>query len=59
MEKNEVIGLMSGSSLDGIDIIDAVFWNDGEWRYEIIAKETIDYSDIRGLLFYGRTVETA
>lgn len=45
MEKNEVIGLMSGSSLDGIDIIDAVFWNDGEWRYEIIAKETIDYSD--------------
>ncbi|MGN0033887.1 MAG: anhydro-N-acetylmuramic acid kinase [Candidatus Limimorpha sp.] len=45
MKKSNIIGLMSGSSLDGIDIIDADFWNDGAWNYKIIAKETIEYSD--------------
>ena len=36
---------MSGSSLDGIDLVDADFWNDGEWHFEIVAKDNFDYDD--------------
>ena len=43
--KTNVIGLMSGSSLDGIDLVDADFWHDGKWHFEIIAKDNVDYDD--------------
>ena len=43
--KTNVIGLMSGSSLDGIDLVDADFWFDGIWHFEIIAKDNVDYND--------------
>ena len=36
---------MSGSSLDGIDLVDADFWNDGKWHFEIVAKDNFDYDD--------------
>ena len=43
--KTNVIGLMSGSSLDGIDLVDADFWFDGIWHFEIIAKDNVDYTE--------------
>ena len=43
--KTNVIGLMSGCSLDGIDLVDADFWYDGKWHFEIIAKVNVDYND--------------
>ena len=36
---------MSGSSLDGIDIVDVDFWHDGKWHFEIVAKDNFDYND--------------
>ena len=43
IEKTNIIGLMSGSSLDGIDLVDVDFWHDGKWHFEIIAKDNYDY----------------
>lgn len=43
--KTNIIGLMSGSSLDGIDLVDVDFWNDGKWHIEIVAKDNYDYDD--------------
>jgi anhydro-N-acetylmuramic acid kinase len=41
-----VIGLMSGTSLDGLDIAACRFnFNQGDWSFELIASETISYSD--------------
>ena len=45
IEKHNIIGLMSGSSLDGIDLVDADFWYDGKWHFEIVAKDNYDYDD--------------
>ena len=40
-----VLGLMSGTSLDGLDIVYThIFRNDGAYDFEIIACETIPYS---------------
>lgn len=36
---------MSGSSLDGIDLVDVDFWNDGKWHFDIIARDNYDYDD--------------
>ena len=44
-KKTNIIGLMSGSSLDGIDLVDVDFWNDGKWHIEIVAKDNYDYDD--------------
>ncbi len=41
-----VTGHMSGTSLDGMDIAHCSFeLRDGKWHYDILAAETIDYSD--------------
>ena len=45
IEKHNIIGLMSGSSLDGIDLVDVDFWNDGKWHFEIVAKDNYDYNE--------------
>lgn len=45
IEKHNIIGLMSGSSLDGIDLVDVDFWHDGCWHFEIVAKDNFDYDD--------------
>ena len=47
MIKNEfnVIGIMSGTSLDGIDLVYANFNLNTHWSFEIINAETIGYSD--------------
>lgn len=45
IERHNIIGLMSGSSLDGIDLVDVDFWNDGKWHFEIVARDNYDYDD--------------
>ena len=43
-KKYNVIGLMSGTSLDGLDIAYCTFTIDnGQWKYAIQAAETIPY----------------
>lgn len=45
-QKFKTIGLMSGTSCDGLDICYCQFSWDGErWKYEIVIGETIHYSD--------------
>jgi len=62
IDKHNIIGLMSGSSLDGIDLVDADFWFDGKWHFEIIAKDNVEYTeDWRNALsnaFYIDNVKT-
>jgi anhydro-N-acetylmuramic acid kinase len=38
------IGLMSGTSLDGLDIVYVKFVIDEDYRFEILSKETVQYS---------------
>ncbi len=47
MNKNNynVIGVMSGTSLDGIDLAHVSFSFSGSWDYKIIAAETVPYSE--------------
>jgi len=40
----KVISVMSGTSLDGIDIIYATYLYDGDWKFEIHLSETVKYS---------------
>ena len=49
MNKNNynVIGIMSGTSLDGVDLAYVSFKKGQEWQYEIIASETVPYSEKR------------
>lgn len=40
-----ITGLMSGTSLDGLDLAACRFWKTGNrWEYEILAADTIPYS---------------
>lgn len=40
----DVLGLMSGTSLDGLDLCCVHFTFDGTWRYRIVKAESVDYS---------------
>lgn len=41
-----VLGLMSGTSLDGLDIAACIFYEeDGNFKFELVCAETIDYPD--------------
>ncbi|MGL6126540.1 anhydro-N-acetylmuramic acid kinase, partial [Chryseobacterium artocarpi] len=42
--KTLAIGLMSGTSLDGLDICFAEFEKKEQWAFRIIKSETISYS---------------
>lgn len=39
----DVVGLMSGTSLDGLDICCVSFQFDGTWHYRILKAESVDY----------------
>ncbi|MEM9687755.1 MAG: anhydro-N-acetylmuramic acid kinase, partial [Bacteroidota bacterium] len=39
-----VIGMMSGTSLDGIDLVEVAFSVDTHWHFEIKNAETIPYT---------------
>ncbi|XCF06173.1 anhydro-N-acetylmuramic acid kinase [Tamlana crocina] len=47
MVKNEyhVVGVMSGTSLDGIDLVEVKFYFDGLWRFEMLNSETLPYPE--------------
>ena len=46
MEKYHVIGLMSGTSLDGVDIAYCEFWKKTkQWNYKIIKAQTVSYKE--------------
>jgi len=47
MNKYTAIGLMSGTSLDGVDIACCRFeYKAGKWEYDIIDATTVEYSDV-------------
>ena len=43
MKKYDVVGLMSGTSLDGLDIAFVRFSHDEDWRFEVIECQSIVY----------------
>jgi len=43
IKQTHCIGLMSGTSLDGVDLVSVVFTDDGHYSFEIICGETIPY----------------
>ena len=48
MNKSEyrIVGVMSGTSLDGVDVVFVTFCKqDDDWSFKIHASETIDYSE--------------
>lgn len=46
VQKYNVVGVMSGTSLDGVDLAHIVFTNNGEeWHFEIKAAETVPYNN--------------
>jgi len=45
MESYKAVGVMSGTSLDGLDIVLCEFSFKDKWTFEILNSETISYSD--------------
>lgn len=41
----DVVGLMSGTSLDGLDLCCVAFDYDGTWSYRILKAESVDYPE--------------
>ena len=51
--KYNVIGLMSGTSCDGLDIANCIFWKDKrKWFYEINSTKTINYNALNNNIYY-------
>jgi anhydro-N-acetylmuramic acid kinase len=48
MKKNRyhVIGVMSGTSLDGIDLAELIFTTSEGWDFELLASETLGYPSV-------------
>lgn len=44
-QKMKVVGIMSGTSMDGIDLCLAEITNPGSWNYRILAAETIPFEE--------------
>ena len=44
MKSYEVIGLMSGTSLDGLDIACARFENNGGWHFRLLSCSSLNYN---------------
>lgn len=45
MKKYHIIGVMSGTSLDGVDLVDSFFYLiDGVWSFKVVSFETVPYS---------------
>jgi anhydro-N-acetylmuramic acid kinase len=45
MEEYRIIGLMSGTSLDGLDVADVSFFRtEGRWKFDLHHAKTYDYS---------------
>ena len=42
MKQFKIIGLMSGTSLDGLDIVYVNFYQDKNWKYEIINSKNVE-----------------
>ena len=48
MKIYKVLGLMSGTSLDGLDLAYCEFWKEGEkWAFKIEETKSIDYDSVR------------
>lgn len=45
MQQYNVIGIMSGTSLDGVDLAYCTFQFNTHWTYAILKAETISYSE--------------
>ncbi|MBU2949549.1 anhydro-N-acetylmuramic acid kinase [Tamlana agarivorans] len=45
-DKYHVIGIMSGTSLDGIDLVEVNFQFNGVWSFEILNAETVSYTPL-------------
>ncbi|MDN3724757.1 anhydro-N-acetylmuramic acid kinase [Aequorivita sp. SDUM287046] len=58
--KYHIIGVMSGTSLDGIDLAEIMFnYAEAKWSFEILAAETVPYSsywkeELRDALNYSK-----
>jgi anhydro-N-acetylmuramic acid kinase len=56
MIKHKVLGLMSGTSLDGLDIAFCEFIENDSWDFKILEAETIPYTEeLRRLLIEAET----
>jgi len=59
MESFDVIGLMSGTSLDGLDIAHCTFQFDSKWKYKLNYYKTVPYSSELKLKLANLENETA